>query len=228
MKILFLIFFTSILSLQSRAAIYCSSNLFVNFTFPNCYALSCGTNFDDGSINSNKLDSDSINTLTHPLWANIQGAPSVLNGTNGLNGAAGATGATGATGSQGIQGIAGSNSPPHQFFAGTRSLNSSFIASSNTDSIVKYSVDVASSLSLSGGTVGGVLLETSTNNSNWVFYDGGINANIGTLTIGLNTWQTNTISVGGCIPAGYWIRIKTTNIVGSPAFSFRSGNETWF
>lgn len=208
-----------------------------------------GTNIVDLTIPITALNSNANWVYTHPDFSNLQGAPTVTNGVNGATGATGAqgikgdtgttgaTGSVGATGSQGIQGATGatgaqgnpgSNSIPHQFFVGPRTLNSSFIVSSNTDSIVKYSVDVASSLSLSGGTIGCVLLEVSTNNSTWTFLDGGINANVGGLTIGLNTVQTNTISIGGGIPAGYWVRVKTTNIVGSPLYFFRSGNEVWF
>lgn len=178
-----------------------------------------GTNIFSGTFPITGVDSNCLWVIQHPDWSNLQGVPTPVNGTNGLQGI---------QGSQGIQGVAGSNSPSHQFFQGTRTLNTSFIVSSNTDAIVKYSVDIASSLSLSGGTIGGILLETSTNNSNWSFYDGGINANVGALTIGLNTWQTNTITVSGCIPAGMWIRVKSTNILGSPIFNYRSGNETWF
>lgn len=248
-----LIILLSLLSLSVRATTFINSAATVTNYFDGAYAVSSGSNIDVASIPStafdatvlpyfmtntfNNISNGTITTLSPGASATLSMTKSngmllvnmgIPQGAVGATGTTGSTGATGTTGSQGTQGNPGTNAAAHQFFVGARTLNSSFIVSSNTDSIVKYSVDVASSLSLSGGTIGGVLLEVSTNNSTWTFFDGGVNANVGALTIGLNTVQTNTVSVGGCIPAGYWIRIKTTNILGSPLFNSRAGNETWF
>lgn len=110
----------------------------------------------------------------------------------------------------------------------TRALNTCFQASATRDASVSYAVDIAATLSLSGGQQGTVFLE--------VFTDSGCttgtqevtratNGNTGTLTIGLNTVQTGTARLQGVVPAGMYLRLRTNNDTGTPTFTARPGQE---
>jgi hypothetical protein len=111
----------------------------------------------------------------------------------------------------------------------SRSLNTCFLASSTRDILANYSVEIAASLSLTGGTVGNAFLE--------IYNDSGCttgtqeisrvtNGNTGTLTIGLNTVQTSTGNLTGYVPAGKYVQIRTTSTTGTATFAYRSGQET--
>lgn len=111
----------------------------------------------------------------------------------------------------------------------TRALNTAFQPSASRDASVAYSIDVACTLSLSGGQTGTVFLEICSNSS----FSSGVqeicrfvNGNTGTLTVGLNITQDVTSVLSGFVPAGYYARIRTANTSGTPTFAFRSGQET--
>lgn len=109
----------------------------------------------------------------------------------------------------------------------TRSLNSAFVPSSTRNVLASYSVDIAATLSLSGGQSGTVFLEISANGTTgWTTIAQFTNANAGSLTIGLNVTQTNTAMLAGTIPAGYSARLRTANNTGTPTFTYRCGQET--
>lgn len=110
----------------------------------------------------------------------------------------------------------------------SRSLNSAFQISSTKNSFVNYSVDIATSLSLTTGQVGTVFLEICASSG---FASGVqelgrfVNGQTGTLTIGLALTQTATGTLTGYVPAGYYVRIRTANTTGTPTFTYRSGQE---
>lgn len=126
--------------------------------------------------------------------------------------------------------VAGDGSVASRSFSySTRSLNTCFQVSATRDAMVSYAVDIAATLSLSGGQQGTVFLE--------LFTDSGCttgtqevtratNGNTGTLTIGLNTVQTSTARLSGVIPAGLYLRLRTANDTGTPTFTARPGQET--
>lgn len=90
-----------------------------------------------------------------------------------------------------------------------------------------YSITIASSLSLTGGQDGTMFFEVSANGSTgWTEVGRVRNGNTGTLTIGLNTVQTQTYQLSGQIPAGYYGRIRTANNTGTPTFTYVTGQET--
>lgn len=110
----------------------------------------------------------------------------------------------------------------------SRSLNSAFQISTTKDSLVNYSVDIACTLSLTGGQTGTAFLEIATNSA---FTTGVqelcrfVNGNTGTLTVGLNITQNITGGLNGYVPSGYYVRIRTANTTGTPTFNYRSGQE---
>jgi hypothetical protein len=111
----------------------------------------------------------------------------------------------------------------------TRSLNTAFQPSATTDCLVTYSVDISCSMTLTSGQNGTVTLQicpTSGFSSGVQEICRFVNGNTGTLTIGLSLVQDVTGVVSGFVPAGYYVRLATTNNTGTPTFAFRSGQET--
>lgn len=110
----------------------------------------------------------------------------------------------------------------------TRSLNAVYMVHGSHDAFVNYSIDIACTLSLSGGQTGTVFLEYADDEAwttNITEACRTVNGNTGTLTIGLNIAQNCTAQVSGMIAAGKWVKIRTANTTGSPTFSWRSGQE---
>lgn len=110
----------------------------------------------------------------------------------------------------------------------TRALNTAFRPSVTRNTIVNYSVDITTSVSLSGGAVGTVFLEYADDSAfttNVVEMCRFVNGNTGTLVIGLTLDQTVTAPLGGYVPAGKYVRLRTANITGTPTFTYRSGQE---
>lgn len=110
----------------------------------------------------------------------------------------------------------------------SRSLNTCFQVSSTKDSFVNYSVEISSSLSLTTGQTGTVFLE--------IYSDSGcttgtqeiarsVNGNTGTLAIGLNITQNVTAGINGFVPKSCYVKIRTSNTVGTPSFVYKSGQE---
>jgi hypothetical protein len=120
------------------------------------------------------------------------------------------------------------SAPARSQSSASRSLNTCFQVSSTRDVLANYSVEIAATLSLTGGTVGNAFLE--------IFTDSGCttgtqelsrmtNGNTGTLTVGLNTVQTAAGNLTGYIPAGGYVKIRTTSTTGTATFNYRSGQE---
>lgn len=110
----------------------------------------------------------------------------------------------------------------------TRSLNSAFQVSATRLSEVRYSVDISTTVSLTGGAVGRVILEMATNSA----FTTGVqelqsfgNGNTGTIVVGLVLTQLATACLSGDVPAGNYVRLRTENVVGNPSYTFRSGQE---
>lgn len=114
------------------------------------------------------------------------------------------------------------------FTATSRSLNSAFQISTTRLAYVTYAVDIAATLSLTAGATGTVFLEAATDSGftqNVREIARAVNGNTGTLTIGLGLTQNITAIVSGYISAAEYVRIRTANTVGTPVFTYRSGQE---
>lgn len=113
----------------------------------------------------------------------------------------------------------------------TRSLNTAFQVSATQDSWVSYSVQITVTASIGGGQNGDVILEIATNSG---FTTGVQTLSITgtgqtyTLAIALQGVQPQTGVVSGFVPAGYYARLRTVNNAGTPAFSYRAGQEALF
>lgn len=110
----------------------------------------------------------------------------------------------------------------------SRSLNSAFQCSGSRDTIVTYSIDIACTLSLTGGQTGTIYLEMADDvgfTTSIQEISRTVNGNIGTLTLGLNITQNCTAQLSGCVEAGKYARIRTESTTGTPSFTYRSGQE---
>jgi len=117
--------------------------------------------------------------------------------------------------------------PPSQSSA-TRALNTAFQISTTRPALVVYSVQITVTASIAGGQNGDVILEIAS--------DSGFTTNVQTLSIAGNG-QTYTLAVAlqgvqpttnivsGFVPAGYYARLRTVNNAGTPAFTYRAGQE---
>lgn len=104
----------------------------------------------------------------------------------------------------------------------TRSLNTGIQISQYRDCFVSYSVQITSSITLSGGQSGSVTLQTSPNNSTWTTIATQINNNTGTVVLGFATNNVQSGSLTGFVPAGYYVRMSTS---GTSSFAWQSGME---
>lgn len=113
--------------------------------------------------------------------------------------------------------------------AAARTLNTIFQISASRDSLVSYSVQITVTASLSGGQNGDVVLEIASNIGFTTNVQTVAIAGLGqtyTLAIALQGIQPQTSVVAGVVPAGYYARLRTVNNTGTPAYSYRAGQET--
>lgn len=120
------------------------------------------------------------------------------------------------------------NAPTHPIQTVAAAANG-FQLSTTRDALVSYSVLITVTASISSGQSGYVVLEISPTNStsaaSWVEV-GRISASqIYTLAIALQGVQTSGTPVNAVVPAGYYARLRSVNVTGTPTYSFVSGQE---
>ncbi len=108
-----------------------------------------------------------------------------------------------------------------------RPLNSAFLINMTEACLVHYSVDISCTIASGSGQTGTVFLEIAQNAGFTLgvqelarFVNGGTK----TLPVGINT-SVVTGELSGYVPQGFYVRIRTQNTVGLPAFSYKSGQE---
>lgn len=98
------------------------------------------------------------------------------------------------------------------------------------DAEVSYSVTIDTTVSLAGNSSGYVVLEiaptNSTTASDWKEISRVTSGQSGALVIGLTLNQSGGGSVDGIIPAGYFRRLRTVNVAGTPTFTLNGFQET--
>ena len=116
------------------------------------------------------------------------------------------------------------NKPSSSASIVTRSFSSStgFQVSTTNNADVRYTVSIAATISLTTGQTGTVYLETSPNNSTWTTVTEFTNGNTGTLTIGLALAQTLAGQITAYVPAGYYVRLRST---GTATNTYITGQE---
>lgn len=108
----------------------------------------------------------------------------------------------------------------------TSTSDTGFQVSSSRMSNVAYSISIAATLSLTTGQSSTVYIETAATNSttpsDWSIVKSVTNSNTGILTAGLSLVQTMAFDVSGYIPAGNYVRIRSS---GTATCSYISGQE---
>lgn len=162
---------------------------------------------------------NSANTSNFVDQAGARSAISLT--TTGSSGAASYNASTGALNIPSYSGTKSQSSA-------TRTLNTAFQISATRDADVRYSVQCTITASISGGQQCDVILEIAS--------DSAFTSNVQTLGI-VGTGQTYTLAVAlqgvapqtaqvtGYVPAGYYARLRTVNVTGSPTYQFRAGQE---
>jgi len=110
----------------------------------------------------------------------------------------------------------------------TRALNTIFQVSSTRDALVNYSVQCTITASIAGGQSCDVILEIATDAA----FTTGVQT-VGvigtgqtyTLAIAIQGVQPQTAQLSGYVPAGYYARLRTVNVSGSPTYAYRAGQE---
>lgn len=113
--------------------------------------------------------------------------------------------------------------------SGSRNFNQAYQISSSIASHISVSPQLTCTLSLIAGSSGTVKLEISANGTTGWIYQGQISgSNTGALSIGINTSQITGGQLNANLPIGYYWRLTTTNLVGTPTYIFNGGNYTTY
>lgn len=122
--------------------------------------------------------------------------------------------------------LAGKADASHPITDVARTLDTAYQASATRDAIVVHSVEITSVANLSGGNKGEAYLEISADGStDWEKTGGTVN-NGNTVSIDLTATQVVSGNLAAVVPAGYYYRIKTNNLVGAPSYATGTGQET--
>lgn len=119
------------------------------------------------------------------------------------------------------------NAPGRSVVTGTGATG--FQVSATRNAVVNYSVTIATSSTLTGSTNGYVVLEIASTNSatagDWVEIGRTPSGQSNTLVVGITLNQTGGGQVGGIVPAGYYAKLRSVNVSGTPTYTYNSGQE---
>ena len=95
-----------------------------------------------------------------------------------------------------------------------------------------YAVKISVTSTIGGPSEGNVILEVCSTNSttagDWVALPRTSNGQTITLAVVLNSVQPVTSTVSGWVPAGWYVRLRTVAVSGSPTFTYDTGEEAVF
>lgn len=101
--------------------------------------------------------------------------------------------------------------------------------SSTRNAQVSYSVTLVSTATIAGSQSGYVVLEICPTNSavagNWVEINRVTNGQAVSLAVVLQSVSTGGGTVSGTVPSGYYRRLRSVNVSGTPSYTFNSGQE---
>lgn len=114
-------------------------------------------------------------------------------------------------------------SPPATTSAVTRMFNTWVMISDQRTARVAYSVTINTAATLIAGATGRVIMEISPNNL------GATPLTLDVAQSGLSSGLVNpgsngTIKLTGVVPVGYYMRLRSINIEGTPAYSSNDGS----
>lgn len=108
--------------------------------------------------------------------------------------------------------------------SGARNFNQAYQISTTKYVDLSVSPQITCTLSLAGGQSGQIFLEFSADGStNWKTCGISAGSNTGSLTIGLNTAQITGSPMTIILLPGYYWRLRTNNVTGSPTYVFNGG-----
>ena len=122
------------------------------------------------------------------------------------------------------------NTASHSIVSTAAAANG-FQVSSSRDSLVNYSVTITTAVQIGVITSvdGYVVLEIAPTNSStagdWIEIGRTPQAQNVSLAIALASTQKGGGQIGGIIPAGYYARLRSVNVAGTPTYAYNSGQE---
>lgn len=121
------------------------------------------------------------------------------------------------------------NASPARSIVTVAAAANGFQPDSTRDVLVSYSLAITTTVSLTGNASGYVVLEISPTNSatasSWVETGRLTSGQSGTLVIGLVLTQVTGGSISAVIPAGYFARMRSVNVAGTPTYALNAQQE---
>lgn len=121
------------------------------------------------------------------------------------------------------------NNTPSRSLVTTAAAANGYQISATRDYEVSYSVTTVTTATIGGASSGYIVLEIATTNSStasdWKEIARSTNGQTITLAVALQSVQTIGSSLTGLVPAGYYARIRSVTVSGTPSFSYTSGQE---
>jgi hypothetical protein len=119
------------------------------------------------------------------------------------------------------------NTPSHSIVTGTGATG--FQVSSDSDSFVSYSTKIVTTATISGSQDGYIVLEIAPTNSatagDWKEIGRVENGQSLSLALTLQSVQTTGGTLTGIVPAGWYAKLRSVNVSGTPTYSYVSGQE---
>jgi len=107
----------------------------------------------------------------------------------------------------------------------TFALNTAYQPSSIKNAFIVCGGSITSTLSLSGGQSGTVLVQTSPDNITYTTIGTMTNNNTGTLTVGLNTSQAQSSAISFMLPRNYYFKLVSS---GTSTITSLAGQQILF
>lgn len=120
------------------------------------------------------------------------------------------------------------NTPSHSIVTASSSANG-FQLSATRNASVYYSVNVNTTATIAGNSDGYIVLEIAATNSatstDWKEVSRTRNGQALSLALTLQSVQNIGSELMNIVPAGYYVRLRSVNVSGTPTYSFVSGQE---
>lgn len=124
--------------------------------------------------------------------------------------------------------LAITNSVSHSLVSSTSATG--FQINATKPAMAFYSVKISTTANIGGGAEGEIYLETAATNSttpsDWSMASKVSNSQSYTLAIALQGVQGLGQPLLAMIPAGYYTRLRTNNVTGTPTYAYLTGQET--
>jgi hypothetical protein len=121
------------------------------------------------------------------------------------------------------------NNAPARSIVATAAAANGFQVSSTRNASVSYSSTISTTATIGGAASGYLLLEICATNSatagDWTAISRSTNGQTVTLAIALQSVQVTGGCVHGIVPAGYYARIRSVNVSGTPSYTANEQQE---